>query len=225
MSEQKGSGKVAAAAFGGALTALGIDKLINALSVKAAPPPGGVICIPDDDTRAAIAGILGLLSGISAKLDNLESIIDRLDEIKDLLGSLPGVEARYQLRITSLPENLVIPGKTDKELYKTTAPEIGSVVRVKVISDGQDIQYDIYLDGQRWPFSVADMVDQSLGHPHFPGAWIEKATGAQFSFVFSSGDSMQVRFWDSFRLVARTITTSSVTIFEGQVVEQIFKTS
>jgi len=66
------------------------------------------------------------------------------------------------------------------------------------------------------------MVEQSIEFPHFPGAWIEKATGARFVFMFSGGDSMQVRFWDNFRLEARTTTDTPVTIIAGQIVEKIF---
>lgn len=129
---------------------------------------------------------------------------------------------QYHFRIIDTEENLAIPGKTAKELYKTTAPEKGAIARIKFVSSGKDIQYDLYIDNQRWSFNVSDMVDQSIEHPHFPGAWIEKATGAQYVFVFSGGDSMQVRFWDNFRLVALTTTAAAVTIFKGQIVQKIF---
>lgn len=225
------------AIFAGALTGgtvVGIAELIRALTrkVEAAPPEGVQIVAPDVQTKEVFAAGLALLADISIKLDSLDVIAGRLDlanaylaDIKAGVLALAGIElplGQYSFRITDTEENLAIPGKTTKELYKTTAPEKGAIARVKFISDGKDIEYDLYIDNQRWAFDVSDMVDQSIEHPHFPGAWIEKATGAQYVFVFSGGDSMQVRFWDNFRLVARTTTATPVTIFEGQIVEKIF---
>jgi len=228
------------AIFAGALTGgtvVGVAELIRALTkkVEAAPPEGVQIVAPDEQTKEVFAAGLALLADISIKLDKLDSldvITGRLDLANDYLAcikaailALSGAEVptgQYNFRITDTEENLAIPGKTTKELYKTTAPEQGAIARVKFISNGEDIQYDLYIDNQRWSFNVSDMVDQSIEHPHFPGAWIEKATGAQYVFMFSGGESMQVRYWDNFRLVARTTTATPVTILEGQVVEKIF---
>ena len=217
---------------------IGTYKLIEALTkkVEAAPPEGVQIVAPDEQTKEVFATVLALLADTSVKLDALDVIADRLDLANDYLADiktgilalagielpLPLTEAQYNFRITDTEENLAIPGKTTKEIYKTTAPELGAIVRVKLISSGKDIQYNLYIDNQRWAFDVSDMVDQSIEHPHFPGAWIEKATGAQYVFVFSGGASMQVCFWDNFRLVARTTTATPITILEGQIVEKIF---
>ena len=231
------SGKaIAKGALAGA-GVIGTYKLIEALTRKAeaAPPEGVQIVAPDEQTKEVFAAGLALLADISIKLDKLASldvITGRLDLANDYLAgiksailALSGAEVptgQYNFRITDTEENLAIPGKTTKEIYKTTAPEQGAIARVKLISDGKDIQYDLYIDNQRWAFDVSDMVDQSIQYPHFPGAWIEKATGAQYVFVFSGGDSMQVRYWDNFMLVARTTTATPVTILEGQIVEKIF---
>lgn len=220
--KDKVSGRTIAVGALAGTTAIGIWKLIDALKAKAAPPEGAVICYPDDQTKEAIATALGLLAEIAIKLDNLGIIVDRLDLISDYLREISPDLAEYRFRITDTETNLAIPGKTTKQLYATTAPDKGAIARVKLISNGKDIQYDLYIDNQRWSFNVSDMVDQSIEHPHFPGAWIEKATGDRFVFIFSAGDSMQVRYWNNFSLVARTTTTTAVTILEGQIVEKIF---
>ncbi len=227
MSDENDTGK---AVFAGALTGgtvVGIAELIRSLTrkVEAAPPEGVQVVTPDLQTKEVFAAGLALLADISVKLNSLDLTNAYLADIKAGILALTGIElplGQYSFRITDTEENLAIPGKTTKELYKTTAPEQGAIARVKFISNGKDIQYDLYIDNQRWSFDVSDMVDQSLEHPHFPGAWIEKATGAQYVFVFSGGDSMQVRFWDNFRLVALTTTATPVTILEGQIVEKIF---
>jgi len=219
--KDKVSGKTIAVGALAGTTAIGIWKLIDALKVKAAPPEGGVICTPDDQTKEAIAVALGLLTEIAIKLDNLGIIVDRLDLISDYLRDISPA-AEYRFRITDTETNLAILGKTTKQLYATTAPDKGAIARVKLVSNGKDIQYDLYIDSQRWSFNVSDMVEESIEFPHFPGAWIEKATGDRYVFMFSGGDSMQVRYWNNFRLVARTTTATAVTILEGQIVEKVF---
>ena len=227
MADEKGKVSEKAIAVGAltGVSVVGIAKLIDALRVKAAPPEGAVIFTPDEQTKEAIAIALGLLAEIALKLDNLGLIVDRLDEVKEAILALSGDEVptgQYRFRITATEDNLAIPGKTTKQLYATTAPDQGAIARVKLVSNGKDIQYDFYIDNQRWSFNVSDMVDESIEYPHFPGAWIEKATGDRYVFMFSGGDSMQVRYWETFRLVARTTTATAVTILEGQIVEKIF---
>lgn len=215
------SGKAILAGVAAGGTVAGVAALIKALTKPVEAAPGVRVVAPDEQTKQVFATTLTLLADISVKLGSL----DYLADIKAGILALAGIKlpiGQYNFRITDTEENLAILGKTTKELYKTTAPERGAIARVKLISDGKDIHYDLYIDNQRWSFNVSDMVDQSIEHPHFPGAWIEKATGAQYVFVFSGGDSMQVRFWDNFRLVARTTTATSVTIFAGQIVEKIF---
>ena len=220
--ERKVSGRAVAAGALSGFGAIGIWKLIEALRKPAeAAPPGGVqVVMPDEQTREALAAALDLLAAISTKLDRLDSLSRDVANIVEYLGAEVS-KAQYQFRITDTEENLAIPGKTTKQLYATTAPEQGAIARIKLISTLKDIQYNLYIDNQRWAFNVSDMVEQSIEFPHFPGAWIEKATGAKYVFVFSSGDSMQVRFWDNFRLEARTTTDTPVTILAGQIVEKI----
>jgi hypothetical protein len=222
MGEDKGTGKaiLAGAVAGG--TAIGIAELIRALTKPAAPKPGVIVVTPDEDTKKVFAAVLSLLADISSKLDKLDSIDDHLSAIEEGISALAGIELEYRFRITPTEENLVIAGNTPKELYATTTPERGAIARIKLVSDGKDIEYSIYIDNQRWIFNVSDMVDQLIKYPHFPGAWIEKASGGEYVFIFSGGDSMQVRFWNNFRLVARTTTATSVTILEGEIVEKIF---
>lgn len=219
------SGKAILAGVAAGGTVAGLAALIKALTKSVEAAPGVRVVAPDEQTKQVFATTLTLLADISVKLGPLDLANAYLADIKAGILALAGIElpiGQYHFRIMDTEENLAIPGKTTKELYKTTAPEQGAIARVKLISDGKDIAYDLYIDNQRWPFDVSDMVDQSIQYPHFPGAWIEKATGAQYVFVFSGGDSMQVRFWDNFRLVARTTTATPVTILEGQIVEKIF---
>lgn len=221
MAEDKDTGKVILTSILAGGTVIGVAKLIDALTAKAAPPEGAVVFTPDEQTKEAIAVILALLADISVKLDNQDLIVSRLNLVSDAILSMPGMpELQYQLRVTDTEENLVIPAKTNKELYKTTAPDNGYIARVKLISSGKDIQYDLYIDYKRWAFNISDMVDQSIELPHCPGAWIEKATGDRYVFMFSGGE--QVRFWNEFRLEARTTTATPVTILEGQILEKIF---
>ncbi len=239
MAEEKVSGKAIATGALAAGGVIGIAELIKALTKKVeAAPPGVQIVAPDEQTKEVFATALALLADISSKLDKLDSLgvmVDKLGLINDYLNDIktgilalagieviPTTEAKYNFRITDTVANLAIPGNATKELYRTTALEQGAIARVKLISTGKDIQYDLYIDNQRWAFNVSDMVDQSIELPHFPGAWIEKATGDKFVFMFSGGDSMQVRFWDNFRLVVRTTTDTAVTILEGEIVEKIF---
>jgi hypothetical protein len=223
MGEDKGTGKaiLAGAVAGG--TAIGIVELIKALTTPGAPKPGVQVVAPDEDTKKVFAAVLSLLAAISSKLDKLDSIDDHLSAIEEGILALAGIELEYRFRITPTETNLVIAGNVTKDIYATTTPEKGAIARIKLVSTGKDIEYNLYIDNQRWIFNVSDMVDQLIKYPHFPGAWIEKASGGEYVFIFSGGDSMQVRFWNNFRLVARTTTTStSVTILEGEIVEKIF---
>lgn len=222
MGEDKGTGKSILTGVVAGGTVIGIAELIRALTKPTEAKPGVQVVAPDEDTKKVLAAVLSLLADISSKLDKLDSIDSCLADIEKDILALAGIEPQYSFRITPTEENLVIAGNTTKELYATTTPEQGAIARIKLVSTGKDIEYSIYIDNQRWIFNVSDMVDQSIEYPHFPGAWIEKATGSEYVFIFSGGDSMQVRFWNNFRLVARTTTNTPVTILEGEVVEKIF---
>jgi len=236
MDEQKETGRAVAV---GALTGgivVGISKLLEALTRPVgAAQPGVQVVKPDDETRQAIASIIALLANVSVKLDYLSDIslkldsLDKLDETNSYLADIKAIlmgepiptEAKYSFRFTDTEQGLLIAGNSEKELYKTTTPDKGSILRLKLISDSADIRYDLYIDNQRWRFSVRDMVSELIEMPHFPGAWLEKATGTEFVFMFSGGESMLMRYWNSFRLVARATTATAVTITSGEVVEKI----
>ncbi len=217
---EKETGIIAGLIGGG--TVIGIAELIKALTTPAGPKPGVQVVAPDEETKKVFAAVLSLLADISSKLDNLDSTNDHLSEIEKGILALAGIELEYRFRITPTEENLAMAGNDTKELYATTTPEKGAIARVKLVSTGKDIEYSLYIDNQRWIFNVSDMVDQLIEYPHFPGAWIEKASGSEYVFIFSGGDSMQVRYWNNFRLAARTTTATPVTILEGEIVEKIF---
>lgn len=216
---------------------VGLAKLLEALTKPVgAAPPGVQIVKPDDETRQAIASIIALLADIGVKLDILspklsaiENNTAELDLTNSLLADIKAIlagepvptEAKYNFRVADTEQNLLIAGNSEKELYRATAPDKGALLRIKLVSDSADIRYDLYIDNRRWQFNVADMLDESIELPHFPGAWLEKATGTEFVFMFSGGESMLMRYWDSFRLVARTTTATAVTIASGEVAEKV----
>ena len=224
MAEDRDAAKAVAV---GALTGgivVGLAKLLEALTKPVgAAPPGVQVVKPDNETRQAIASIIALLADISVKLDKLDDTNSHLADIKAILSGEPiPSEAKYTFRFTTdALQNKLVAGNAELELYQTTAPDKGAILRIKLVSDSADIRYDLYIDNQKWQFNVADMVDQSIDTPHSPGAWLDKATGTEFVFMFSGGESMLVRYWDNFRLVARTTTATAVTIASGEIVEKI----
>ena len=230
MAEQRDAAKAVAV---GALTGgivVGLAKLLEALLRPAEAKPGVQVVRPDNETRQAIASIIALLADMSVKLDYLSDISIKLDDTNSHLADIKAIlsgepipsEAKYTFRFTTdALQNKLVAGNAELELYQTTAPDKGAILRIKLVSDSADVRYDLYIDSQKWKFNIADMVAQSIDTPHSPGAWLDKATGTEFVFMFSGGESMLVQYWDNFKLVARTTTATAVTIASGEIVEKV----
>ena len=201
------------------LTAGGIIALIGWLISQAKEvPEGAVIFTPDQWTKETLIGILTALAGISGKLD---AEIAVLNDIKALLGGEPTVPT-FSFEVTPIPATVVF-GLTPKVLYQSEAPHSGSVIAIELVSDCKDIEYELHLDDIVWTFNVSDMVDSSIEYPHFPGAWIAKATGATFVFMFSSGAVMDVRYKTNFRLVAKATSATDVNLTRGDLVRKVYE--
>lgn len=220
------------AGLAGGVTAGGIIVFLNWLTeqAKAAPPEGAVIFSPDEWTKEAIMGGLAALAEISSKLSTLSGKLDTqinsLNEIKEAIAAISGVEeipgVLFRLEVTPISEK-VIPALSPATLYMVDPPEKGALIAVELVSDSKDVQYDLHLDDMVWSFNVSDMIDQSIGYPHFPGSWIAHATGATFVFMFSSGAISDVRYRTNFRLQARATSATPVTITRGELVRKIYE--
>lgn len=201
----------------GALAGGGLVELIHWLTrgVEAAPPEGAVICTPDDWTKQLLLGMFAELAEISGKLDTQ---IGLLSDIKCLLGGEPPTVG---FEVTPIPAK-TIPGLTPAELYLSESPHSGSVIAIELVSDCKDIEYELHLDDIVWTFNVSDMIDSSIEYPHFPGAWIAKATGAMFVLIFSSG-AMDVRYKTNFSLLAKATSATDVNILRGELVRRVYE--
>lgn len=214
--EKKGltTGKAILIGSAAGVIAGGIESIIAWLTTaaKEAPPAGAVIFSPDEWTKNTFLGILSALSEISGKLDK---------QI-DLLSTIAGVEAPsapFKLDVIPIAA-LTIPGMTPKNLYVGPSPEKGAVIAIELVSNVGDIEYDIYLDDILWPFSVSDMVVRSIEYPHFPGAWLEKASGSMYVFLFSGGATSDVRYQTNLRIIAKATSASDV-ILSGMLVRKV----
>ena len=187
---------------------------------KAAPPEGAVIFSPDEWTKDTLLGMLAALNEISSKLS---TVSDKLDAGIDLLSVIAGVEAPgvpFRLEVTPISE-VTIPGMTSKDLYLSPSPTKGAVIAIELVSDVKDIEYDLHLDDIVWSFNVSDMITHSIEFPHFPGAWLSKASAGTYVFMFSSGATSDVKYQTNLRLKAKATSASDVTL-SGTLVSKVY---
>jgi len=210
--EKKGdsdTGKlILAGTAGGGIAAL-LTWLIN--TARAAPPEGAVIFSPDEWTKETLLGMLTALNEISSKLS---AVSGKLDAEIDLLSIIAGVEAPgvpFKLEVTPISE-VTIAGMTSKDLYLSPSPEKGAVIAIKLVSDIKDVEYDLHLDDIVWSFNVSDMITHSIEFPHFPGAWLSRASAGTYVFMFSSGATSDVKYQTNFRLTAKATSVNDVTL-------------
>lgn len=224
MAEEKGiSGKTVATGALAGLGAIGVWKLIESLKAEGAPPEGVQVITPDTQTKEAIAAMLALLADVSTRLGDTNGYLASIDAaLAAMSGISPIPEQQYTFRATDIADNLVITGNSFRTLFETTAPDQGALLRIRALTNSRFVSYEIYVDGLRWVFNVDDMINESIDHPHFPGGWIEKATGGQFTFMFSGGESMLYRYWTKLMIVARATTAANVTLLKGDIVDKIF---
>ena len=220
--EEKGTfttGKVLLAG----VTAGGLAAFISWLVSEArAAPPEGPIVSPDEWTKESIIAMLAAWGEISTKLDDQKEL---LTQIRDGIYTLTGEEIPkpeiYSLEVIPITPTL-IPGLTPKSLYLSESPEKGALVAIVLVSDSQYVQYDLHLDDVVWSFNVADMIEQSIEYPHFPGAWIATATGSLFVLMFSSG-AMDVPYKTNLRLQAKATSATDVNITRGELVRKVYE--
>lgn len=203
--------------LGGALIGGGLVELIHWLTREVhAAPPGATVVTPDEWTKQLLLGMLAELAEISGKLD---TEIGLLTDIKCLLGGeLP--TAKYDVR--EIPHTLV-SNTVAAELYISGEEHSGSVIAFELVSDSKDIEYELHLDDIVWTFNVSNMIESSIEYPHFPGAWIAKATGAMFVLLFSSGAAMDVRYRKYCSLLAKATTTTDVNISRGEIIRRVYE--
>ena len=200
-------------------TAGGIIALIDWLrSLAREVPEGAVIFTPDEWTKETLIGILTALAEISGKLDDGIAV---LKDIKVLLGGEPAVPT-FSFEVTPI-EATVVLGLSPKALSPSESPHSGAVIAIELVSDCKDIEYELHLDGIVWTFNVGKMIESSIEYPHFPGAWIAKATGESFVFMFSSGATMDVRYKTNFSLLAKATSATDVNITRGELVRKIYE--
>lgn len=202
----------------GGTTAVGLWGLIKLLTkkVEAAPPEGATLITLDEWTKDALITALGLLGNISIKLDALAEISTKLDaiappETRKYIFDIVPIEAQHIAMISPTP------------LYETGLGVEGSIALIELMSDSEDINYDLIFDTAIWSFNVSDMIEQSIEYPHYPGAWIAKATGGQFVFMFSSGGVMGMGHKDHFDIIAKATTAAEANIIRGIIVRKVYQ--
>lgn len=214
--------------FTAGITAVGLNEFIKLLTKKAeaAPPEGATLITLDGWTKDVLTAALGLLGDVSLKLNTLGEISEKLDTLTKKVDALIPDEAKppkgFTFNVVSI-EAQHIPMIAPRPLYETGPDMKGSVIAIELVSNSSNIDYDLILDGMIWSFNVADLVSQSIEYPHFPGAWIAKATGGQFVFMFSSGGMMGVSYKNSFSLMAKATVAAGVDILSGKVIEKVYE--
>lgn len=189
-------------------------------TARAAPPEGAVIFSPDEWTKDTLLGMLTALNEISGKLSTVSG---KLDSQIDLLSAIAGEEVPgvpFKLEVTPISE-VTISGMTSKDLYLSESPTKGAVIAIELVSDIKDIEYGLHLDDIVWSFNVSDMITHSIEFPHFPGAWLSRASAGTYVFMFSSGATSDVKYQTNLRLTAKATSANDVTL-SGTLVSKVY---
>lgn len=215
------------AGLAGGTTVVGLSELIKLFSKKVeAAPEGATLITLDEWTKDAITVALGLLGDVSLKLNILGEISGKLDVSIDQVDALIPEEDKpakgFAFDVVPI-EAQHIAMISPTPLYETGPGVKGSIVLIELMSDSADIDYDLIFDTAKWSFNIADMVEQSIEYPHYPGAWIAKATGGQFVFMFSSGGVMGMNHKDHFDLIAKATTEAEANIIRGTIVRKVYE--
>lgn len=206
------------AGLAGGATIVGLKELLDWLRkpVEAAPPEGATLITLDEWTKDALTAMLALLGNVSAKLDALEDILSKLEAIA------PPEAKKYTFDVVPIEEQHIAM-ISPTPLYETGPGIEGSIALIELMSDSKDINYDLIFDTTIWSFNVSDMIEQSIEYPHYPGAWIAKATGGQFVFMFSSGGAMGMGHKDHFDLIAKATVAAGANITRGTIVRKVYE--
>jgi len=206
------------AGIAGGATVVGLREIINLLKkgAEAAPPEGATLITLDEWTKEALTTAIGLLVDVSLELNTLAEKVDALipaeeKPAKGFTFDVVPIEGQYIAMVSPTP------------LYETGPGVEGSIALVEIMSDSKDIIFDLIFDTAIWSFNVSDMVEESIEYPHYPGAWIAKATGGQFVFMFSSGGVMGMGHKDHFDLIAKATVAEGANITRGTIVRKVYE--